>query len=122
VAFQLQDDLLNITESSVAESKGGTGDDITEGKITLMVVYTLSKASEVDRKRLRKILGMHTRNRKLISEAIAIIAKYGAEEYTKTLEGSIVKKAWVDVDKLLPDSDSKKRLKAMAEFLINRSL
>ena len=47
-----------------------------------MVVYALSKASEADRKRLKNILGMHTRDRKLISEAIAIIAKYGAGKST----------------------------------------
>ncbi len=122
VAFQLQDDLLNITESSVADSKGGTGDDITEGKVTLMVVHALSKADDTDRNRLKEILAMHTRDRKLISEAIAIIAKYGAEEYTKRLEESIVKKAWADVDKLIPDSESKRKLKAMVEFLVNRSL
>jgi geranylgeranyl diphosphate synthase, type I len=122
VAFQLQDDLLNITESALAEGKGGKGDDISEGKITLMVVYTLAKAKEKEKKRLKEILSMHTKDPKLIAEAIAIIDKYGAKEYASELEHRIVKDAWKDLDKLIPNSDSKKRLKEMAEFLVNRSL
>jgi geranylgeranyl pyrophosphate synthase len=122
VAFQLQDDLLNITESMVSSGKGGKGEDITEGKISLLVVHALSKADVKDKERLREILAMHTKERELISEAIAIIEKYGSDEYTKELEERLVKEAWVNVDKIIPESESKKRLKAMVEFLINRSL
>jgi geranylgeranyl pyrophosphate synthase len=85
-------------------------------------VHALATANEKDRKRLREILKMHTKDRELISEAISIIERYDSEEYTKELEEKLVKDAWRDVDKMIPDSDSKKRLKAMVEFLINRSL
>lgn len=122
VAFQLQDDLLNVTESAVATSKGGSGEDITEGKISLLVVHTMSKANEKDKKRLREILTMHTTDRKLIDEAIGILKKYNAVEYTTKLEEKLIKDAWKRVDALLPDSDPKKRLKSLAEFLINRSI
>ena len=44
VAFQIQDDILNIYESGVSKSKGGVGDDITEGKVTLLVIQTLNTA------------------------------------------------------------------------------
>lgn len=122
VAFQLQDDLLNVSESAVASSKGGSGEDITEGKISMLVVYTLEKANEKDKKRLREILAMHTADRKLIDEAIKIIGKYGAIEYTKKLEDKLIKDAWKRLDAVLPDSEAKDRLKLMAEFLINRSI
>ena len=42
IAFQIQDDLLNVTKSGVSKSKGGVGEDITEGKITLLTIYTLT--------------------------------------------------------------------------------
>ncbi len=122
VAFQLQDDLLNVTESGVSESKGGVGEDITEGKITLLVIRTLSKANEGDRKRLVEILELHTTDRKLIKEAIVILNKYGAIDYAKNLEEKLVKDAWKNVDKMLPDSNAKGILKSMTEFLINRSI
>lgn len=122
VAFQLQDDLLNITESGVSETKGGVGEDITEGKITLATIYTLSKADEKDKKRLIEILKMHTREKKLIKEAIAIIGRYGAADYIKELEFKLIKEAWTGLEKLLPKSIAKERLKALTEFLVNRSI
>jgi geranylgeranyl diphosphate synthase, type I len=122
VAFQLQDDLLNVTESGVSESKGGVGEDITEGKITLLVIYTLSRAGEADKSRLVDILKSHTTDRKLIKEAIGILDKYGAKGYVKGLEEKLVSNAWNDVDRLLPDSDAKKTLKSMVDFLISRSV
>lgn len=122
VGFQLQDDLLNITESKLADGKGGKGEDITEGKVTLLVVYALSKATDAEKKKLKEIFKMHTKDRKLISEAIAIIEKYKSDEYTKELEEKLVKDAWKNVDRLLADSDAKSRLKSMTEFLIDRSL
>jgi geranylgeranyl diphosphate synthase, type I len=122
VAFQLQDDLLNVTESAVATSKGGQGEDITEGKISLLVVYTMAKANEADKKRLRQILAMHTTERKLIDEALAILKKYNAADYTTALQEKLIKDAWRGVDSLLADSDAKKTLKSLTEFLINRSI
>jgi geranylgeranyl diphosphate synthase, type I len=122
VAFQLQDDLLNVTESAVATSKGGSGEDISEGKISLLVVYTLAKADEKDKQRLKEILAMHTTDKQLIKEAITIINKYGAPEYTKNLEEKLIKDAWKGVDGVLEDSEAKKMLKSLAEFLINRSI
>ena len=122
VAFQIKDDLLNITPSPLAESKGGVGDDISEGKITLMVIKTFSLASEVDRKRLKELLSMHTKDKKLINEAISIIDKYGAKEYCANKAREITDAAWADVDALLPESKGKDNLKMMADFLINRSI
>ncbi|MFH0956228.1 MAG: polyprenyl synthetase family protein, partial [Candidatus Aenigmatarchaeota archaeon] len=68
VAFQIQDDILNI-----APTKGWgkeVGDDINEGKRTLLVIHTLKKASPADRKRLIEILGMHSKDQRIIGEAI----------------------------------------------------
>jgi geranylgeranyl diphosphate synthase, type I len=122
VAFQLQDDILNVLESGVSESKGGVGDDITEGKITLLTIYTLAKADEQDRKRLVEILKMHTTDKTLIGEAIKILNKYGAIDYAKNLEQKLISDAWVNVDKMIPESKAKDTLKSMTEFLINRSI
>ncbi len=122
VAFQLQDDLLNVTESGVSESKGGVGEDITEGKITLMVIKTLEKANEKDKARLVEILRSHTTDKSQIKEAIAILNIYGAIDYAKSLEEKLVRDAWKNVDSILKDSNAKMTLKLMTEFLINRSI
>jgi geranylgeranyl pyrophosphate synthase len=88
----------------------------------MLVIHALAEADEKGRKRLKEILMMHTKDRKLISEAIAIIGKCDSEEYTKNLEEKLVKDAWKNVERLLPDSEPKSILKSIAEFLINRSI
>ncbi len=122
VAFQIQDDVLNIYESGVSKSKGGVGDDISEGKITLMVIHVLKVANEKDRNRLTAILKMHTKDKKLIIEAIGIIKRYGAREYVSKTQKKIVTDAWNNIERKLNESDAKTHLKELVDFLINRSV
>ena len=66
VAFQIRDDLLNLTvsETDVVTAPTGTaggygkerGGDIAEGKRTMMVIDLLHSGSETDRIRVREIL------------------------------------------------------------------
>jgi geranylgeranyl pyrophosphate synthase len=121
VAFQIQDDLLNLYPSRVSETKGGVGEDITEGKISLPVIYALQHSKQKDRKKLLEILKMHTTNQKLKGEAIGIIDASGAKTYCEYVEHKIVKEAWARVNKKLPKSEAKDRLEMMAHFLIDRS-
>ncbi len=121
VAFQMQDDILDLTGEEFAKSKGCVGGDISEGKRSLLVIYTLQKANAKDKKRLLEILGMHTSEQNLRNEAIAIIKKYGAFEHVKTLAERMVTDSWKEVDKLLPTPEAKEKLKAFAEFLITRN-
>jgi geranylgeranyl diphosphate synthase, type I len=122
VAFQMQDDILDLTGKAFAEKKGGLGQDITEGKRTLLVIYALKMANSKDKKRLVTILNMHTSDQKLRDEAIAIIQKYNAVEYVKCKATKMVEASWNAVDKLLEPSAGKEKLKAFAEFLIKRSI
>ncbi len=121
VAFQMQDDILDLTGEEFAKSKGCVGGDISEGKRSLLVIYTLQKANPKDKARLLEILAMHTFDQKLRDEAIAIIKKYGAFEHVKALAEKMVVDSWNDVDKLLPTPEAKEKLKAFAEFLIRRN-
>jgi geranylgeranyl pyrophosphate synthase len=121
VAFQMQDDVLDLTGKEFAEKKGGRGQDITESKRTLMVIYTLRKASAKDKRRLIHILNMHTSDQKLRDEAIAIMEKYNAIEHVRQTASEIVQESWDEAEKLLPASDAKEKLKAFAEFLIKRN-
>ena len=122
VAFQIQDDILNVSSAEFAAKKGGFGEDITEGKRTLMVISTLQKASEDDKKRLLEILNMHTTDQKLRDEAINILKKYDSIDYAKEHARKIVREVWSDVDAILPDSEAKQKLKAFADFLVERKI
>jgi geranylgeranyl pyrophosphate synthase len=122
IAFQIQDDILDLTSREFAKKKGGRGQDITEGKRSLIVIHTLKVANIKDRNRLIEILNMHTSNQKLRDEAISIMEKYDSINYAKNLAKEMVRKSWKKVDKLLPASDAKEKLNSFAKFLIERKL
>ena len=121
VAFQMQDDILDLTGEEFAKKKGGVGQDITEGKRSLMVIYTLKKANSADKKRLIEILNMHTSDQALRDEAIALMQKYDAIEHVKRTAEHLVEESWSEAEKLLPTPQAKEKLKEFAEFLIKRN-
>jgi len=120
VAFQMQDDILDLTSVEFTEKKGGRGEDIAEGKRTLMVIHALKVADAKDRERLIEILNMHTSSQKLKDEAIEIMKKCGSIEYVKQFAVRVVKESWRQVEKLLSASEAKEKLNAFATFLIER--
>jgi geranylgeranyl pyrophosphate synthase len=123
VAFQIQDDILDLTgKGGFAEKKGGVGLDITEGKRSLAVIHTLNVARVNDAKRLVEILKMHSSSQRLRDEAIAIMQRYGSIEYAKQFAEGLVQESWREVERLLPASKAKDKLKAFAEFLIERKI
>jgi len=122
VAFQIQDDVLDLTSIEFTQKKGGRGQDITEGKRSLMVIHTLRTASTRDSKRLIEILNMHSSDPKLRDDAFHLMQKYGSIEYAKCKARKMVKQGWSEVEKLLSPSDAKEMLKAFADFLIGRNI
>ena len=120
VAFQMQDDVLDLTSDEFAQAKGGRGQDITEGKRSLIVIHTLTMANKKDSKRLVEILNMHTSDQKLKDEALSLMQKYRSIEYTQDMAKKLVDQSWSEVEELLPPSDVKEKLRAFAEFLIGR--
>lgn len=124
IAFQIQDDILDITLSGEERKKFGKvfGNDIKEGKRSLMVIHTLKKATENDKKRLMEILEKHTDDLKEKKEAIEIIKKYGSIEYAKKVARKIVKKAWQEIEKTLPKSKARERLEEFVNFLVERKI
>ncbi|MEM4269831.1 MAG: polyprenyl synthetase family protein [Candidatus Caldarchaeum sp.] len=121
VAFQIQDDYLNIfgDEAKYGKEIGG---DITEGKHTLMTVYALRHLPHESRNRLKEILAMHTSNPETIAEAIGLIKQSGADEYARKVSKTLMENAWNSVSNLLPESEAKRRLNKLAAFLVERTM
>lgn len=122
VAFQIQDDILDIAGEDFAKGKGGLGMDITEGKLTLMVIHTLRKAAQEDKEEMLRIIGMHTRDEDLKRKAIEIMKKYGSIEYARMTAARIVEESWREIEKILPPSEAKGKIKMLAEYLIQRKI
>ena len=87
LAFQLIDDYLNLFGD---EKKYGKkiGDDITEGKRSLLVIKALQELKEKDREKLISILSSHREDEQGIREAIDLISSTSAPDYVKELAES----------------------------------
>ncbi len=121
VAFQIQDDILNIAPESKKWGKE-IGEDISEGKRTLLVIKALQSLPKKEAKELLAILNSHTKDKRKIRKAIALIKKSGAIEYARDKAKRIVKNAWSELERLLPENEGKEELRAFASFAVERDI
>jgi len=120
IAFQIQDDILNIIgeEKKYGKEIGG---DISEGKRTLMVIYALKKATKEDKERLIQILSERTKDQGKINEAIGILKKYNSHEYARKHAEKLINDAKEKL-KTLPKNEASERLLELADFFIKREV
>jgi geranylgeranyl pyrophosphate synthase len=65
---------------------------------------------------------MHSSNQEVRDEAIAIMDRYGSMDYVKKTANRMVKESWEEAEKCLTNREGKEKLKAFAEFLIERNI
>ena len=121
VGFQIQDDVLSASGGEFSRKKG-FGDDITEGKRTLIVLHALKNLPKKDAARLNEILNMHTRDSKPIKEALGLLKKSGSVEYAKERARALVKKTWEEASRHIPDSKAKEMLAGLTAFAAEREI
>ncbi|MFB6075664.1 MAG: polyprenyl synthetase family protein [Candidatus Aenigmatarchaeota archaeon] len=124
VAFQIQDDILDVTSEEFKEGKGELGHDIKEGKRTLIAINALEEAEENDRERLLEILKKETEETtdEEVREAIDIFKKYGSIEYSKRKAREMVKHAWKEAEGVLEAGEAKEDLRSFADYLVERRI
>lgn len=119
LAFQIQDDLLNLI-GKTESTKKGFRDDITEGKRTLVVVHALQNLDEDDRARLIEILSSHAKDAATLEEAVMLMDKAGSIEYARNYAEnltSIAKNRLVD---MIEPSPARDLLISMADWFVSR--
>jgi len=115
-AFQLIDDALDYM--SDAETMGkNVGDDLAEGKPTLPLIYVLQNGSDHEKSVIRSAI--EERGIELIDEVTTIIKDSGAIDYTQQKAITESEKAKHALD-ILPDSDLKTALQALADLAVAR--
>jgi geranylgeranyl pyrophosphate synthase len=118
-SFQIIDDSLDLSRPDDKFGKA-FGNDITEGKISLPVVFTITSASQKDKKRLLDILSMHTRNKRYIKEAIHIIEKSNSIEKSTDLARKILTQSWNSLQSKWKNRGDLSELEKMVQFLLDR--
>jgi octaprenyl-diphosphate synthase len=117
-AFQLVDDILDYTADAKEMGKN-VGDDLAEGKPTLPLIYAMSHGTDEQRQLIRDAIE-HGNGMEHLDDILSAMKETGALVYTQ-------KKAEIEADKainalsILPESDYKTALIALAHIAANRS-
>lgn len=117
IAFQIQDDLLDILGMEKNTGKP-LGNDIRDNKITLPLLYALKQANK---REARKIIRMIKRDasKQVIKEIAAFVETYGGKRYAMEKAREFCERAMRILDRY-PDSPYKQSLISLAEFVTTR--
>lgn len=117
IAFQIIDDALDY-ESNITTMGKEVGDDLSEGKITLPMIYALEKTSGSENKILRDAI--KTADASNIDKIINILCSVNAFEFTRKIAENESQKALKSL-KNIPDSEYRSALKLLCELSQNRT-
>ena len=112
VGFQIYDDVIDLItpEEILGKAQGG---DIIEGKRTLIVIHALSKGITID------ALGKSNATRSEVSAALTTLKESGSIDYAMNKALGFVEEGKTAL-KTLPDSEAKKILIGLADYMIER--
>jgi geranylgeranyl diphosphate synthase type I len=122
LSFQIGDDMLDIEHSLDQAGDFGKefGNDIREGKKTLMVIYTANEAPAADVARLEEILWADENTDDEILEAIDIMQDVGAVEYARERAHELSEQARGHLDDLDLEPHAEQQLREFTRFVIER--
>ncbi|TVQ05585.1 MAG: hypothetical protein EA359_02700 [Balneolaceae bacterium] len=119
VAFQLLDDIRNY--SSSPKWTKTSGEDITGGKLTYVIVKAIRALGQNDSHRLIEIIcNSELRTEKdMHTEAISLIHKSGALESVKKEAEEMMNKGWDNFARNIPPSEAKIMLNMLCKNLLD---
>jgi len=118
LGFQITDDYLDISSQKKVLGKD-IGNDIRNGKKTLIAVHCLNHISGEDKKLFCKIFGNLDSSEEEVKQVYDLFIKTGSVEYAKKTAINYCNNAKKAI-KILPESDAKKILLELADFSIKR--
>lgn len=117
IAYQLIDDVLDYS-SSADEMGKNVGDDLAEGKLTLPLIHALKYGNEQQVRLIRTAITEG--NIEQLSKIQDAIDATGALDYTAKQARHYAQLAVQDLNNL-PNSDYKKALVGLTEFIVERT-
>ncbi len=116
IAFQITDDLLDLTGDE-AEAGKSLGRDLSKGKLTLPLIHYLRESAPTRRSQMLALLRGDDRLR--CRHVAALLEGSESLEYAQQMAYSYVNNA-LEIASALPPSEARDSLCAMAEFVLAR--
>lgn len=117
IAFQLIDDALDY-KANQEELGKNLGDDLAEGKPTLPLIYAIKNSSPSEGVII--VDAIKNGDRDAFNDVYSIVKKTKAIEYTESRANEEADKAMAALQ-ILPDSEYKNALNALARFSVQRN-
>ena len=117
LAFQIQDDLLNLIGEKESRNKDFRS-DITEGKRTLVAVHALGEAAHHDE--LIGILTSETTDPAQLARAVELFEASGSIEYARSYALELTARAKRTLEGIELEPRAKDLFYAMADFFVDR--
>lgn len=118
VAFQIMDDLHNLSRSRKWTKV--CGEDIMEGKMTLVLFRAVKKLEGEPRAKLLSIICSKNRRKSAaVREAIGLIRSSGAVEECRQQAKDMFENEWRRLSRRLPNSEAKIMLRMLCQNLLN---
>jgi geranylgeranyl diphosphate synthase type I len=119
-AFQLRDDLLGVFGDSSVTGKPA-GDDLREGKQTMLIAFANLNADAVDKKFLVDNLGDSSLTSETISRLQNVLVDCGAQNFVENRITEYLDKSVSSLDALAEHPEAKTALTELAILATNRS-
>jgi octaprenyl-diphosphate synthase len=117
IAFQIKDDLLDYNNGK--NTGKPIGGDIKERKLTLPLIYLLDKSTYFEKRRIINIVKNHGHDPEKVSQLIEMVNKSGGIDYARQIMEENLNRAF-EILESLPESPSRKSLKDLVQFTIDR--
>lgn len=116
MAFQIKDDLFDYGSLDIGKPRGI---DIKEKKLTLPLIYTLSKLNWSDRRRIINIIKNHSSDSKKVQEVINTVKNSGGIEYARDVMYRFKDEA-MEILQQFPESESRNSIESLVTYTIER--
>jgi len=116
MAFQIKDDLFDYGDTNIGKPKGI---DIKEKKMTLPLIYALSKATKKEKNKYINYIKKDSENPKKIKEIIAFVKSMGGMDYARNKMISYRTEA-IEMLQTFPDNASRKALYDLVFYVTER--
>ena len=124
VAFQIADDVLDV-EHAMAEGGAfgkGVGNDVREGKKTLMVIHAADTAPPADVARLEELLWAEANTDAEVREVIDILEAAGSVAYARGVAEELAGSAKTHLDGVGLEPEPAAELAGFADFVVEREV
>ncbi len=116
MAFQIKDDLFDYGEDEIGKP---LGIDIKEKKMTLPLIYALSKTGWLEKRKIISIIRNESSKPAKVREVIAFVKASGGIQHAVSLMDQFHREA-VELLSDIPESDYKHSLQQLVQFTIER--